>query len=244
MVEVPDVDFCCLCCGRRNNFLSYYKVLPFFLRSLCCSMLVCDDCQENRGRCIICRQDIYVCCANKSTIGTKEWIKEFKTYAKFHAAAFNQWDFIIPFIANVNMKWRTVANIVDNPGYDARSFQELSERYQNFVGDCVTKPRLFYILNSAVMRSFRVFTFKSTGNILNFVEIAKFSKHNTSQAAFLNQNQFGFITMFLKKISFENTVSCKRTGDDYCVLSYSTEFRKHIFRMLMKMCLSKKVLSL
>jgi hypothetical protein len=127
-------------------------------------MLVCDDCQENRGRCGICGQDIYVRYANKNRYNSREWSAEFKMYAKFHSAAFT---------GMMKRSWRTIANIVDNP--DACGFQELSV-------DCVTKPRLFYILNS---------------------------------------------------------VSCKETGD-----AYSTEFRKHIFRTLLRMCLSKKVLPL
>ena len=163
MGEVSDVHFWCVGYGLQNgDVLSYYKLNPFLRTTSCyCSMLVCRDCRENPGRCGICT-------LVKTHYGTSNWQKEFRKHKGIHDAA-DKLDMFFPFIRFANISnWYEIANIVDNP--DAPEFQELKKKYRDFVDNYVTKPRLFYILNSAVMRNFRVFTFKSTGNILDFLD--------------------------------------------------------------------------
>ena len=216
-------------------------------------MLVCKSCEEKPdtrrcGSCLVCTHINY---ANKTDFQfflhnscrkTSDWKKIFALHMKFHAAAFtNTWDMIIPFMRTKQYNhWHEVAVLVDNP--ELFFYSVLEYTYRNFVHNYVTKPWLFYIQSSTLMRRLPVLTFKSTKNILSFLEVTKFSRHNTSLKAFLNRYQFGFILCVILKMSDENLCSFRKIEGDKTGLSNLPRFHRIFFRILLKSFLYKKVL--
>ena len=216
------IFFNCTCsiCGNNQERICILDT-KFDIKD-CCRSLVCKEClkKNDSKRCLVCGLNDGCRSIFFKFIGRDEFEKMFYQY-EYWSRLLKRMPFLNSFASTRLFGfWEDIIHILTTE--DLKCKNSLLMAYNEHVKNFFRRKMLFYAMRSLPIKVF--FNFQRTPLMLNFFETEKFSTYNMRRVFLLKRYESGFVTMFFKKLSVENQ-----------------EFKQHVFRMLLKRFLSKRI---